>query len=448
MNEEERAEWLARAIDDLLNKDRQRPKEPPPPKFDREELNALLRIASARAEAADSRLNSGLPYEGEVWQRVLKRLDRRQFPREVRSFDAPGPGSELDEFEAGRELEQMEIDELREIARMRREMAERAASLGEEHRAEVWQRVQGRLEGKGRTRFRFRRRKDDQDRLAAALDRTAAGEDVADSGDEEFDTLVDVARYRTYWSQMTRNAAREREGRLWVRISSAIRARLLSAAANETAPWRQLALASAVTALALLVLAPIPATGFADHPVTRAVRSLAEHIGVRETAMPPRVSAAPVVVEGTALTPAEVSSLRLGVPVTEPSAPPAGFELASTRFFPQPLTADSGGVFVMTYARESGSAVVVYQERAGGADFSAATGSAENVQLADGTAATFVEGTWQEMDGGLVWQADAAQTLVFDRDGARTTIQYRGPAEEAPSLFALANGMTPAVDAR
>ena len=129
MNEEERAEWLARAIDDLMHKDRQRPKEPPPPKLDREELNALLRIASSRAEAADSRLHSGLQYEGEVWQRVLKRLDRRQFPRDVKSFDAPASVSELDEFVAGRELEQMEIDELREIARMRREMAERAASL-------------------------------------------------------------------------------------------------------------------------------------------------------------------------------------------------------------------------------------------------------------------------------------------------------------------------------
>jgi hypothetical protein len=444
MNEEERAEWLARAIDDLLNKDRQRPKEPPPPKLDREELNALLRIASARAESTDSLLHRGVQYEGEVWQRVLKRLDRRQFPREVKSFDAVGPVSEMDEFQAGRELEQMEIDELREIARMRREMAERAASLGEDHRAEVWQRVQERLQGKSRTRFRFRRRKDDHDRLSAALDRTAAGDPVGDTGDEEFDALVDVARYRTYWSQMTRNAAAEREGRLWVRISAAIRARLLSAAARDPAPWRQIALASAVTALALLVLAPIPATGFADHPVTRAVRSLAEHIGVRETAAPPPITAAPAVVEGTALTPAEISSLRLGVPVAEPSAPPAGFELASARFFPEPLTADSGGVFVLSYARESGSAVVVYQERAGGADFSAAGGSAEDVQLADGTAATFVQGTWQEANGELVWQEGGAQTLVFDRGGARTTIQYRGPAEDAPSLFTLANSMTPA----
>ena len=170
-----------------------------------------------------------------------------------------------------------------------------------------------------------------------------------------------------------------------------------SAPAKDTAPWRQLALASALTALALLALAPIPATGFADHPVTRVVRSLAEHIGVRETAATPPVTAAPVVVEGTALTSAEVSLQSWAFLWPSPAHQPAGFELASTRFFPQPLTADSGGVFVLTYARETGSAVVVYQERAGGADFSAASGSAEDVQLADGTGATFVNGTWQEV---------------------------------------------------
>jgi len=442
MNEEERAEWLARAIDDLLNRGRQRPKEPPPPEFDREELNALLRIANSRAEAADSRLHAGVQYEGEVWQRVLERLDRRRFPREVRPFDAEEPTSELDEFAAGLELEQMAIEELRDVARMRREMAERAAALGEEHREEVWKRVRDRLGGKARTRFRFRRRKDD-DRLAAALDRAASREDAGASGDEEFDALLEVARYRTYWSDKIRKAAAGRQGPMWVRISAAIREQRRRAAARETRWWRQAAAAAVLAALALAAVAPLPATGFADHPLARAVRSIAEHIGVRETAPPPPATGAPVAVQGTAMTAAELSSLRLGVPVVEPSEPPAGFALASSRYFAEPLTAESGGVFVLIYARESGSAVVVYQERADGADFSAASGSAEDVKLADGTAATFVQGTWQESDSGLVWAADAAQTLVFERDGARTTIQYRGPEEDAPSLFMLANSMTP-----
>jgi hypothetical protein len=440
MNDEERAEWLARAIDDLLNKDRQRPKEPPPPKFDREELSALLRIASHRAEAADSRLHSGTQYEGEVWQRVLNRLDRRKFPRDVRPFDAIDPVSELDEFEAGRKLEQMEIDELREVARMRREMAERVAALGEEHRAEVWKRVQDRIQDRARTRFRFRRREDDE-RLATAVDRAAAGQDSGKSDDEEFAALVDVARYRTYWSQLMRDAAGERQDRFWLRISSAIHARLLSRP-QKGAGWRwRAAAAAAVAAVALAALAPLPATGFADHPVARAVRSLAEHIGVRETAPPPPVTGAPKGVEGTTSTASEASQ-TLGVSVAEPSVPPAGFKLTSAQFFPEPLTAASGGVFALTYAGESEAAVVVYQERADGADYSAAAGSAKDVKLADGTPATFVQGTWQEVGGQLLW-AEGAQTLVFDRNGARTTIQYRGPAEDSPSLFTLANSMTP-----
>jgi hypothetical protein len=444
MNEEERAEWLARAIDDFLARDRQRPKEPPPPDFDREELNALMRIASARAEAGDSRLHSGLQYEGEVWQRVLKRLDRRKFPRDVRPFDTTTRDSEWDELLAGRELEQMEIDELRDIARMRRQMAERAASIGEEHRDEVWQRVQDRLQGKARTRFRFRRRKDDHERLAAALDRTAAGEEVVPTGDPDFDALVDIARARTHWSQQTRKAAVERGNRLWIRISASIRGRLLGSPEKSTRWWRVAAIAAVISAMAVAALAPLPATGFADHPLTRAVRSLATHIGVRETATPPRLTAAPRVVEATALTEAELSSLQLGVPIAEPSAAPAGFALAEAKFFTEPITANSGDVFVLTYRRQDGASIAVYQERSGGVDFSATIGSAEDVHLADGTPATLVQGTWQEANGELVWQPDAAQTLIFDRNGARTTIQYRGPAEDAPSLFTLANSMTAA----
>src|SRR4029453_5372544 len=110
MNEEERAEWLARAIDDLVNKDRSRPKEPPPPELDRQELNALMRIAASRADAAQSSAHTGLQYEGTVWRRVPEPLDRRRVSREVRPLDAGEPG--LDEAAAARALEQMEIEEL------------------------------------------------------------------------------------------------------------------------------------------------------------------------------------------------------------------------------------------------------------------------------------------------------------------------------------------------
>src|SRR5438132_11386378 len=154
MNEEERAEWLARAIDDLLNKDRSRPQEPAPPKFERQELNALLRIANARAEQGDASIQTGVQYEGAVWRRVLERLDRRRTSREVRPLGASEPANP-EEAMAARALEEMEIGELREIARLRRMMAEQAASMAAPHRDHVWERVQSRIQAQPQKRWPF-----------------------------------------------------------------------------------------------------------------------------------------------------------------------------------------------------------------------------------------------------------------------------------------------------
>jgi len=49
---------------------------------------------------------------------------------------------------------------------------------------------------------------------------------------------------------------------------------------------------------------------------------------------------------------------------------------------------------------------------------------------------------WQPVaDGTLAWSEGGAQTLVFERAGVRTTIQYTGPEADAPSLFAIADSM-------
>jgi hypothetical protein len=106
------------------------------PELDREELNA--RCASpARAENAQSLMHTGIQYEGEVWQRVLQRLDRRRTSRTVRPFDAADATTEADEDSASRDLQEMEVDELRQIARLRRQLAEQAVTIAEAHRAEV-----------------------------------------------------------------------------------------------------------------------------------------------------------------------------------------------------------------------------------------------------------------------------------------------------------------------
>jgi len=442
MNEEERADWLARAMDDLLARDRSRPKEPPPPALDKEELNALMRIARARADSAHTLMHTSLQYEGEVWQRVIERLDRRRTPRVVRSLDASEPVSEAEESAAARELEQMEIEELREIARMRRMLAERAAAIAEAHREQVWRRVQARLQGQSRTRwvFRFFRPRVEDERLASAIDQVAAGHDVPDSGEEETDSLVAIARTRRYWSQMTRRGAEERQDRLWDRVSGAIGQGQRGDGA-ERRLWPRLAVAGALGAVVIAALGPLPATGFAHHPVAAFLWSMAEHIGFREVDQPPP-ALPPVdgVTQATDITAAEASQ-RLGVPLSVPAEAPAEFELTSSRFFELPLTAQAGGTFALTYAGADGAAIVIYQERASGDDFAVDSGAATDVALSDGTAATYVEGMWQAVDGRLVWSEGGAQSLVFEREGTRTTIQYTGPGASATTLFELADSL-------
>jgi len=441
MNEEERADWLARAIDDLLNQDRQRPTEPPPPELDREELNALLRIASARAEAAQSVMHKGIQYEGEVWQRVLQRLDRRRTPRTVRPFDATEAVTEANEDAASHDLQEMEVDELRQIARLRRQLAEQAVSIAEAHRAEVWKRVQSRLgvDTKKNWWSQFFRRADDRERLAAALDRAATSEDNRDGGDEGIDNRAGVSS-RTYWSRFTR-AAENDQDRLRNGGAISTRERGQRATLGSGGLWPRLAVAGALGALVLVALGPIPATGFADHPVAGFLWSVAEHIGFREIDQPPSVTPVDSATLATDMTAAEAAQ-RLGVPAVMPADSPAGFALTSSRFFETPLTAEASGTFALTYTAADGSALVIYQERASGADFAVEGGSATDVALGDGTAATYVEGMWQPTaDGGLAWSAGGAQTLVFERNGVRATIQYTGPEADAPSLFALADSM-------
>jgi hypothetical protein len=253
---------------------------------------------------------------------------------------------------------------------------------------------------------------------------------------------MDIARLRQRWSESTRKAAASSEDRVWTRIER----RISQKEAPKRAPaprWPKLAAAGAVAALVIAALGPLPATGLADHPIAAVVRSLGEHLGVRETGAPPAPPPTTAVLEGSPATAAEASQ-RLGVPVAIPAETPPGFELTSAQFYERALTANAGGMFALNYATESGSSLAIYQERESGSEFAVAGSAATDVALADGTAATYVEGSWRAVDGELVWSEGGAQTLVFERGGARTTIQYDGPEVEAPSLFALADSMTPA----
>jgi hypothetical protein len=169
---------------------------------------------------------------------------------------------------------------------------------------------------------------------------------------------------------------------------------------------------------------------------------MAEQVGVRETARAPSVSAEEfAITTGREVTVAEASRL-LGVPVRVPPAP-EGFTLVDSRYLDAALSAESGGTYALFYAGLDAASVMVYQERAAAASFAALAGSAIRVALEDGTTATYVKGAWEPSGDGLAWNEESGQSLIFERGGLRTTLQYTGPEAAAPSLFALAESMTP-----
>ena len=179
--------------------------------------------------------------------------------------------------------------------------------------------------------------------------------------------------------------------------------------------------AAAVAAgLALLAaaLGPLPATGFADHPLVDFGRTVAEHVGVREAAPPAIPPGEPLTVAGRDVTAAEASSAARG---GGGGAGGAG-RLRAAGVAVLRGGADGGQLRRLRadVRRPEGASVVLYQERASGADLAAGAASATDVALVDGTAATYVRGAWQAADGqtetpALTWNADAGQTLVFER---------------------------------
>ena len=464
MNEEERAEWLARAIDDLLKADRQsEAASEPPAGWEAEELKALMRVARARLDTARDTANAGLQYEGAIWQQVVSRLNGnlgKERPKLEDELDwltnARGHAGTRDSETARRSRKvesaswrDAEVEELREIALLRRQMAEEAASLAEEHRDAVWQRLQSRIQGRPHKAgfFSFMHRfLPDAARKAAALDRSH----VQPSDDETLDGLIRIARARMELSGPATSEFKTRQDQLWALILPDLSNQVLATAARgepsrpRSRLWpRKLsynfAAAAALGSLIVAAVGPLPATGLANHPAVEFVQFLGDHLGVTETGSPPAVRDSAEIVRGVDAGAAEATSL-LGFSVTEPTAMPEGFQRTSSQFFPLALTAAEGGMFVLTYESD-GASVVIYQERASGADVAAAGDAAFDVTLVDGTTATYIDGAWQASNSDFAWSDAAAQTLLFDRAGLRTIVRYAGPRVERAFLFAVANGM-------
>lgn len=447
MNEQERADWLARTIDDLL---RGQSAAEPPAGLENEELDALMRVARVRLEAARANSHASLQYEGEVWRQVLIRLESREASQALETkgvtdwiINAGDLAADPDAPDAQADAE---MKELGDIVRLRRRMAEEMVAFAAAHEDDVWLQVQSRIQAQSQRKglFWFLRRSQRQaDALAPALDGLVAGRMQPAFADSSLDELLQLARTRTEMGRRAQTASSHSQDRLWTRIQP----RLVSRQRERPAPefreqrraWPKFAAAAAAAALVVAALGPLPATGLAHHPVTEFARFLAEHTGVRESGPPPAATGDPTVVQGADVTTQEASQL-LGLPLREPSPVPAAFQLTSARFFPRAMSADQGGFFLLTYA-SADAKLLVFQESANASDIAVAPGSATDIVLSGGVPATYVQGSWQPDGGQFAWAADGAQSIVFDRDGVRTVIQYDGPTADPALLTSISESM-------
>ena len=441
MRERERAEWVARAIEDLL--DGAAPG-PVPAGLDQGDLQSLIALAKARLEGARLAARAGLQYEGQVWHDVLLRLTPRAAPA-VRPSLGEASLQGVQPSDVDFELLDSEVDDLFQIMNMRRQMAEEIASQAEAHRAEVWQRVQSRIKSSAAREARFVSGQQPSDDEANPV--VGPSNEVNDPPE---DAVFEAVRARRAFSVAAQQAAAGSQERVWGRVVAAVTAAPAAApreptfAGAHTHFWPLLATLAAGVAILAAALGPLPTSGFAEHPAARFVGLLAEFVGVSESGPPPPAPAPGDLAGGISVT-AEQAANLMGLPVREPATLPEGFHLTSSLFFSEPITAERPGLFVLTYAANEGSAALaISQEEASGGDLGTGANSATSVTLAGGVPATYIQGAWQPDAGGFTWENAGSQSLLFDRDGVRTIINYSGPAVDASVLVAIGENMAPA----
>ncbi len=449
MPDKDREERLAKAIEQMVQGRT-------PEDLDDEELKELLRIAEIRLDAAQQAAEGDTEAQNDVLQRLIARLN---WGREDTSGQSDEPPTARDSAGAigshDEDLEQMDVKELQDVIDLRRQMAEQAASIAETHREAVWQRVQARIqaglaEERGLFRWPFRRRDREADEFGAALDRMTLGEPLWESKDSKLEELAHLAEIRRAAAATNKASFADQQARVWARIRPRLIARLTRSRRpgvfrhRAALPWRKLAGAGAAVALVLAALGPIPATGLAGHPVVEFARFLGGHVGVSETSAPPAPPPVTEVIESSGITTDEASAL-LGLPVYEPAFLPAGYQKVFSRYFPEPITAEEGGVLLLAYDNDpldSQDPIVIYQERASGSNIAVAQGSAQDVRLrAAEVPATYVRGTWQPVGDDITWGNEDAQTIVFDLDGLRTIIHTTDSDLTLTDLMAIAEGL-------
>jgi len=204
MNEDERAKWLARAVDDLISGE---PPAEPPPGLGRAELDALTRVARARLEAGRASARDAARYERQVWQEVLSRLERlHNQDKLAMNITSDSSTTNAGDFAVAGDPEELEERQVQDIVILRQQMADEIAAFAEAHREDVWRQVRVRISSRSRRKGLFpflRRRRPDPDFPAPET----AGLD------EQADDLIDIARTRRALSKLMQAASEPSQAR-------------------------------------------------------------------------------------------------------------------------------------------------------------------------------------------------------------------------------------------
>lgn len=437
MNEQERAGWLARAVDKLIQR---REVETPPEDPRARDLGALLSVARVRLDLAESAAHDGLQHEESVWQKVRQRLESSAAATPA---DATSPLRRASDDAIIADLAELETGELGEVVAIRKRMSAEMLAMAEDHRQAVWDRVQSRIAARKSRKGILSFFKTDASRRVSAepaLDALATGQTLWQSTSYRTDELVALAREH-------RADAFMHEG------ATAVGPRALSAVARAICGvcrlavhipsssglgWQRLAAGAAALALVVAAVGPIPSTGLAGHPFAQFIETVGNHVGVSDSGPPPINRGSPVVLEGMPVTATEASD-RLGVSVSEPAYMPPDYHLRVSLYYPVGVTGDRG-TFLLSYTWQD-RAILIFQEPRPASRLGIPAEEAHDVTLVDGTPATSFSGGWIPGSSSFAWTDGGGQTLVFDRNGVRTIIQFIGAGAAAPDLTAIANGL-------
>ncbi|UCH86543.1 MAG: hypothetical protein JSU97_08455 [Dehalococcoidia bacterium] len=453
MNEEEQAKRICDAIDALLRG------EEPDMELDDQELLELLRIARLRHQAGRALADVGLTYQ-ELLRRVLQaRMVARQMeegadkvedpPPEVISVMDEDPGSLLDPLDPG-------YGKLISFLDFQPRAARTAPAVPTTTRQ---------TQTKPRTLIRHWARRSDRtskkaEALSAALDRVVSGRkrDIS-AGDPDIDELIQVAQLRRFVGQSLAAAGGPYKRRLWtvlrMRLATSLRRQSYAAqrpsliAAVGRLSWQQAAAAAAAIALLLAALGPLPATGFAEHPISHLLSFVEQRVGVQEVNGPP-----PTEVPVTApeeLTTSEEARQLLGLAVSQPSYLPEGFQLARSSYYAQSVTTPEQGTFLLTYTlggtdpttlADTDPQLLIYQDRASPDSVAVMNGQAEDVLIAGSLPASYVRALWVPGDQGVLEGPDTnAETLIFEDADVRVIITYINGDQEKAELLRIAESM-------